>query len=405
MGGYDVLVRLDLGAEEALMGAGTRFNREAGIRLGRPSVVEVAPEDLPPEVAGARGAHLWSYLQLLFPFDLEEPASGMSYLEAVFEVSLDGGEVIGRRLSATRYDDISALGNLTTFGDGGSEFRWRLRPDSTNGANGGLSDGSRTARVLLQVPPGVASLTGTITATARLADPELGMEVEAAAPERQPFVLSLVDGTYSPIMSTRDPASLSEQEVVSGARRLCVAVDIEAYSKRDPGEQLRLQEVLVRVLDGALAAALRPMRGCHVQEQGDGRLVVLPPGIDEPRVIRWFLRELASGLAAANRPVRPELVVRMRVALDEGVVLLGVNGYGGNSIIRACRMRDSAAAKEALATASGYHVVIVSDDIYEESVTSAFEGDPAWRFDKITAAVPDKGFTEHCWIHVPGQTA
>ncbi|GAA0441378.1 hypothetical protein Acor_72760 [Acrocarpospora corrugata] len=397
MNGYDVLVQLDLGAEEPLMGAGTRFNREAAISLGRPSVLDVAPEELPPEVAAARGAHLWSYLQLLFPFDLEEPTEGMTYLEAVFEVSLDGGEVVGRQLSASRYDDADALGNLTTFGDGRAEFRWRLRPAA---GSAGLTDGSRVARVLLQVPPGVTSLTGTIAVSAKLADPELGLEVEAATPERQPFVLSLVDGTYSPVMSVREPVD-PDPQVVSGARRLCVAVDIEAYSKRPPGEQLRLQEVLVRVLDGALAAALRPMRGCHVQEQGDGRLVVMPPGIDEPRVVRWFLRELASGLAAANRPVRPELVVRMRVALDEGVVLLGANGYGGHSIIRACRMRDSAAAKEALATASGYHVVIVSDDIYEESVMSAFEGDPTWRFNQITAVVPDKGFTEHCWIHVP----
>ncbi|WP_214106761.1 hypothetical protein [Acrocarpospora catenulata] len=389
---FNVLVRLDLGAEEELMGAGSRFNREAGITLGRPSVLDVARDQLPPEVTAARDFNRWTYLQLLFPFDLEEPEEGMSYLEAEFAVTLDG-EAVGRRLSATRYDD-RALGDLTAFGESQSAFRWRLRPQPEEP---GLTDGSRVARVLLQVPAGVTALTGVITAAARLADPELGLEVAAATVEPQPFALRLTDGTYTPIMTGPDPAEIP----TGGVRRLCVAVDVEAYSKRDTREHERLQDVLVKVIDQALAAALRPVRGCDTQEQGDGQLVILPAGIDEPSVIRWFLRELASGLAAENRPVQREYAVRIRIALDEDVVHPGRNGFAGHGVIRACRMRDSPVAKQALKEAAGHHVVIVSDAMYEGSVKRAFDGDAAWRFTKVSAVIEDKGFTAECWIHVP----
>ncbi|MEU8272579.1 hypothetical protein AB0B89_36200 [Sphaerisporangium sp. NPDC049002] len=114
--GYAVEARVDLVAEETLQGAGTRFTREAGAVFGRPMVVAVRPGDLPPEVAAARAAGGWSYTQVLFPFDLEEAAPGLGYVEAVFEVALDDGDVVARQLTAVRYDDPEALGTLTTFG-------------------------------------------------------------------------------------------------------------------------------------------------------------------------------------------------------------------------------------------------------------------------------------------------
>ncbi|MEV7966190.1 hypothetical protein AB0O34_09425 [Sphaerisporangium sp. NPDC088356] len=398
--GYAIEARVDLVAEETLQGAGTRFTREAGAVLGRPMVVAVRPADLPPEVAAARGAGGWSYTQVLFPFDLEEAAPGLGYVEAVFEVALDDRDVVARQLTAVRYDDPSALGALTTFGDGRGDFRWRIRPQP--GAS--LVEGSRVARVLLEVPRGTTSLTGTIGVSARLADTELGVDVPVTTQEPVPFVLSLPDDTFS---APSPPGPVAREEPVRhGARRMCVTVDVEGYSKRDATEQGRVQAVLVRVLDLALSAAQVAACEYDRQAQGDGHLIVMPPGIDEPRVIRRCLRELASELAEANRHVRPEYAVRVRVALDEDMVYPEVNGFGGDGVVRAHRLRDCAEAKAALAGAPGHHIVIVSEGLYLSSVRTAFSGDPGWRFERTVARVPDKDFSEPCWIHVPvGQGA
>jgi hypothetical protein len=397
----EIFARLDLIAQETLQGVGTRSSREAGVVLGRPAVADVDPETLPEEVVAARGAGRWSYLQLLIPFDLEEAAPGLAYLEVDIRVALHDDEVIARQLTLVRHDDPAALGALTTFGIGRGEFRWRVRP----APDGPLADGGRMARVLLQVPPGTESLTGTIDVAARLSDTELGVEVPVATRAPQPFVLSLRDGTFSP-MSPVSPQSRSLGSVSLSSRRLCVTGDVEGYSRRDPGEHGRIQSVLVDVLDRALAAAGLAPGDCGRQEQGDGHLIVMPPGIDEPRVIRWFLRELESELGAANRHVRAEYAVRLRVALDEDVVFLEANGFGGDGVVRAHRLRDCAAAKAALAVARGDFIVVVSDRLYHGCVRTAFAGVPEWRFEPATATVPDKGFAEPCWIHAPaGQGA
>ncbi|WP_405145257.1 hypothetical protein OG589_00890 [Sphaerisporangium sp. NBC_01403] len=390
--GYAIEARVDLVAEETLQGAGTRFTREAGVVLGRPMVVAVPPGDLPPEVAASRGAGGWAYTQVLFPFDLEEAAPGLSYVEAVFEVALDDGDVVARQLTAVRYDDPKALGTLTTFGDGRGDFRWRIRPEP--GAS--LIEGSRVARVLLQAPKDTTSLTGTIGVSARLADTELGIDVPVTTGEPRSFELSLLDGAFS----AASPAA-REEPARRGARRMCVTVDVEGSAKRDASEQGRVQTVLVRVLDLALSAARVDPQECDRQGQGDGHLIVMPPGIEEPQVIRRFLRELASALAEANRHVRPEYAVRLRVALDEDMVYPEVNGFGGDGVIRAHRLRDCAEAKAALAGAPGHHIVIVAEGLYLSSVKTAFAGEPGLRFERIVARVPDKDFAEPCWIHVP----
>ncbi|MFC4589256.1 hypothetical protein ACFO8L_24410 [Sphaerisporangium corydalis] len=433
--GFEVAARLDLVAEESLQGAGTRLTREAGVLLGRPLVVPVRPEDLPPEVSAARGAGRWTYTQLRFPFDLEEAEPGLSYVEAVFQVALDDSDVVARRLSLVHNDDPAPVeaDTVTTFGDGRDDFRWRMRPEP----GGALAEGGRAARVLLEVPQRATSLTGTIGVSARLRDTELGIEVPVRVREPRRFTLDLTDGTFTsvpvahrrspesspaiagphfddfpagleaapgtlpPHLAASPPALVRAERVNEDVRRMFVTADVEGYGKRDPAEQKRAQSVLVRVMDGALNAAhVYPREEDH-QQQGDGHLIVMPPAIDEPRVIRWFLRELASELAVANQHVRPEYEVRLRVALDEDMVFPAVNGFGGEGVVRAHRLRDSAEAKSALAESRGHFIVIVSERFYLSSVRPAFAGEPEWRFTEATATVADKGFSEPCRLHIP----
>lgn len=194
--GYEVLARVDLGTVEPLQdGSGHRIHKETGVVLGRPVVARLTLANFPPSFRERVDAARWAYYLIRFPFDLEEHPAGLRYLEARYQVALDDGDISAQQLDLVPIAaDRPALApgeELTRFGIGQRIFTWRLR--------GALSDGSRVARVLLQVPPGLTALDGLINVSATLADPEFGpeatLEVRQAAP--QPFRLDLADGTFT----------------------------------------------------------------------------------------------------------------------------------------------------------------------------------------------------------------
>lgn len=186
---------------------------------------------------------------------------------------------------------------------------------------------------------------------------------------------------------------------MAGVRRLCAAIDVEGYSRRGAlDEQRHIQSVLVRAVDAGLVSVPEAER----QEQGDGQLIVFPAGIAEPTVIRLFLREFTAALARENRLLRPEARIRVRIALDAGLVQRGENGYVGDGAISPGRLCDSKEARDALAGSTGEYIVIVSRQL-ATSVRSAFGEDPAWRFQEAVAH--GKNTVLDCLLHVPGAAA
>lgn len=196
--GYGVLARLPLGVEEPLQGRpATRFTREAGVVIGRPVVVRLALADFPAPFTARVDFGRWDYFHIRFPFDLEEARYGQQYIEAQYEVTLTDLDAVALQLEmvplAYGADLFMAGEELATFGHGQRVFRWRLRPDGV----GTLAEGSRIARVVLQLPPGLEALRGEIAVSATLedaADPEEPAQVRQPAP--QPFELDLADGAF-----------------------------------------------------------------------------------------------------------------------------------------------------------------------------------------------------------------
>ena len=80
-----------------------------------------------------------------------------------------------------------------------------------------------------------------------------------------------------------------------GVRRMCVAFDLEHYSRRPDAGQIEAQRAMAGLLRGAGERGALERAQWLTQELGDGELALLPPGIDEARVITSLWRELREG--------------------------------------------------------------------------------------------------------------
>jgi len=191
-------------------------------------------------------------------------------------------------------------------------------------------------------------------------------------------------------------------ESTPATRRLLIAVDAERYSaQNDPG-QLKFQKDLVEVLKDACGNAGLDRMYWQTQATGDGELALLPPGVDETRVIDDFVRELDVSLYQRNRGYMQGAKLRLRVAIHQGITHLGENGFAGGAVVKACRLLDAPPLKAALKQHPDVDLVlIVSDQIYEDVIAPNFRSLRAESFREVRVTIPEKGFTADAWIHVP----
>jgi hypothetical protein len=185
-------------------------------------------------------------------------------------------------------------------------------------------------------------------------------------------------------------------------RSLCLAYDLQAYSSHGVRQQLSIQEQLSRLLHGVFTEAGLPEDSCRVQPQGDGGVALLPTGkgVDEPRMLVKLIKAFEIGLAENNKQLLSDRRLRLRLALDQGVVVHdAAHGFVGGAVVNACRIRDSAAIRQALASSSGYLVVAVTHELYRDVFADGPYGLPGAAFRQV---VRDNG---NAWIYVPGNPA
>jgi hypothetical protein len=188
-----------------------------------------------------------------------------------------------------------------------------------------------------------------------------------------------------------------------GVRKLLVAYDVEGYSGRAERLKITTQERLVAVLKYAFTAAHVSPDAYELQEQGDGGLALLPTGdgVDEPRVITTLIGALEAGLADINSDLVPSARIRLRVALDEGVVYRAAHGFAGLAVVHACRLRDADAVRDMLKNSTGNLVVVVADHLYRDVLADARVPGAAF----VQAAVTVKELAAMAWVCLPGDPA
>ncbi|MDA2812082.1 hypothetical protein O4J56_15670 [Nocardiopsis sp. RSe5-2] len=184
-------------------------------------------------------------------------------------------------------------------------------------------------------------------------------------------------------------------------RRLIIATDAEAYSARDYTGQVRLQEDLHEVLEAACTEGGLDRASWELQVQGDGEIAVLPVGTPEDTALSAFLDGLAQALHHHNRPLNDAYRVRLRVAVHQGNVAYGRNGFVGTPINEACRLRDCDLVRNALADAPGADfVTVLSHDLYKDAVADGTAGLYRWPFERVAIEIPSKAFRAEAWLCV-----
>lgn len=182
-------------------------------------------------------------------------------------------------------------------------------------------------------------------------------------------------------------------------RRLCLAVDMERYSSNPGGEeQARAQAALAKILDAGAADSDVDRMLWTRQPAGDGELALLPPGIDEPEFVARFVRGVKSALYRHNHAEQPR--VRLRLALDAGLVWPAAQGYAGTVVVDVSRLCDARPVRDRLRDDPDHDLVlVVSSCLYRDIQGYRYHDLPPESFTMTRIDNPEKGFSAVAWIH------
>lgn len=184
-------------------------------------------------------------------------------------------------------------------------------------------------------------------------------------------------------------------------RQMCLSVDVQAYSSRDDTRQFDVQKLLGDVLDRAAAAAGVHRKSWETQNKGDEELAVIPAGQPERAVVQDFARELGTVLYQHNCDLPHQRRLRLRLAVEYGLVAPAAYGFAGSAVIAVSRLVNTAAAKQALRAAPEANLAtVLSNRVYTELVLGGHTSLAPELFRRVM--VCEKEFSEPAWLRVHG---
>lgn len=145
-----------------------------------------------------------------------------------------------------------------------------------------------------------------------------------------------------------------------------MAVDVEQHSEHSVTEVAAARRQLSTLLADLCGSAEFDDLLPYQQSVGDGEVVVLPVGIDEPRTVILLVNCLVHALRRTNG-ARAGRHVRLRVAVHEGITTLIGGVFDGPAVKKACRLLGALPLSAALASKPMADLaVLFSDRIYAD---------------------------------------
>jgi hypothetical protein len=149
-----------------------------------------------------------------------------------------------------------------------------------------------------------------------------------------------------------------------------ITIDIAAFSGRDPDVQVFLRESVYRMSKEACAASDIAWDKCHVEDRGDGLLLIAPPDVSVKTLLDPLIARIRSALRAHNKTANAAAELRLRVAVHAGYVRYDAHGATGPHVIHLFRLVDAPSVKSEFASHGGDCVLVVSDYLYQEVVAT-----------------------------------
>ena len=160
--------------------------------------------------------------------------------------------------------------------------------------------------------------------------------------------------------------------------RSIVVVDIAGSSRWDNLAQLRARTALTRMMRAAFRAAGVAWWRLSSQDQGDGWLFIVPPGVSKADLLDPFVPRLVAELREYNTLVAPAWRIRLRLAVHAGELLRAGMRWVSEDVKLACRIVDGEPLYEHLAYGDSDLAVVVSERIHDGVVRHGYRGiDPA----------------------------
>jgi len=191
---------LDLYVEEPVLGQDSRFLRETSVSFGQPRVAPVPDDELPSQGDQRRlDLPRMRVIEVVLPFDLEEPPDGCRYTETTVRMTFDSLDVRALEISRPSAEGIGGDraddSVLDTRGVGRHQLTWKL---SARDEQSGLRPNGREVQAVVGSPIAAERLTGTLDVSIRFTRRVFGVVKRSTAEPRNPlrFALDVTDGTF-----------------------------------------------------------------------------------------------------------------------------------------------------------------------------------------------------------------
>ncbi|WP_283137751.1 hypothetical protein [Rhizohabitans arisaemae] len=184
----------------------------------------------------------------------------------------------------------------------------------------------------------------------------------------------------------------------ASVRRLCVAVDVDDGGPDPLGSGHSLPHLVARA-----SSATGLDRLCMQQdaEAGGGLLLLLPPGVDEAKVIGDLLGELRAVLWRHNRHAGASGRIRLRLAFHQGLTRIGEVGFVGRAVDTVRRLCSCAELRrELIRHPDADLAAILSEQLFDDVIEHERHGLRRCSFRAVD--VREDGCTRRAWIHVQG---
>lgn len=200
-----------------------------------------------------------------------------------------------------------------------------------------------------------------------------------------------------PLQVAGNALAARRAQVLAGENCTVILTDVVAFGARNRTDRHRL--IIRREGWLMMQAALGPLwNACFAEDRGDGLLIVAPPQVPTARIMEGIHRELPGRLRAHNGTYTEPCQIRLRLAVNVGPVTTDPLGMSGDTIIRAARLIEAPALKEAMAETGHGLGIIVSDFVYETAVEHADQFIDASRYRNVDVSI--KEFRGSAWMRL-----
>ena len=152
------------------------------------------------------------------------------------------------------------------------------------------------------------------------------------------------------VLGVTSAALLAQPDFLTQGHRTIVVVDVADFTNpaRNMFDQRTMREGLGRVLHVAFSEVGVDLDTCTVEDRGDSKLILIPPGVDNGQLADQLPSRLIAGLRRQNAIHSAEATMKLRVELHTGEVFQDRDGVVGPAVNHTFRIVDAPETKTIL---------------------------------------------------------